>query len=90
MDKELSKWMMTQLPHLTAHLVEQYVNKLIEDGWNDVDFIEDKLDDEKFLHFMLPAHKYVLMKRLKAIRESRADGQKTKNADKDHCKIPEE
>jgi hypothetical protein len=72
----LSKWLMKQLPCLTCHEIQQYVNKLIKDGWNNVDFIEDKLDGEKCLDFMLAAHKQVLMKRLNEIRERRADGQK--------------
>ena len=70
----LSKWLIKQLPCLTCHEIQQYVNKLIEDGWNNVDFIEDKLDGEKCLYFMLAAHKQVLMKRLNEIRERRADG----------------
>ena len=71
----LSKWLLKQLPYLPYDLVEQYVNKLIKDGWNDVDFIEEELDDEKCLHFMLATHKHDLMQRLKEIRDRQADGQ---------------
>jgi len=71
----LSKWLLKQLPYLPFDLVEQYVNKLIKDGWNVVDFIEEELDDEKCLHFMLAPHKHDLLQRLKEIRERRADGQ---------------
>ena len=70
----LSKWLLKQLPYLPPDLVEQYVNKLIKDGWNIVDFIEEELDDEKCLHFMLAPHKHDLLQRLKEIRERRADG----------------
>ena len=83
MDKEshcefdlLSKWLLKQLPYLSFDLLEQYVIKLIKDGWNKVDFIEEELDDEKCLHFMLAPHKHDLMQRLKEIQEKRqADGQ---------------
>jgi hypothetical protein len=76
-DCELSKWLLKQLARfrLTGDVVKQYVNSFIHDGWNNVDSIEEYLDDEKYLDFMPRAHKGVLMKSLKEIRERRADGQ---------------
>ena len=64
LNKNISQWLSHRLPHLAQDDLEKYSRRLIEDGFDTVEFIEKELlaDD---LDFMKKAHRRVLERYIK-------------------------
>jgi hypothetical protein len=64
LNKNISQWLSYRLPHLAQDDLEKYSRRLIEDGFDTVEFIENELlaDD---LDFMKKAHRRVLERYIK-------------------------
>ena len=63
-------WLTLQLPHLHNEDAELYCQRLIDDGFDSVAFIEQELMEDD-LDFMKKAHKRVLVRQLERIRKGR-------------------
>ena len=63
-NQNISQWLSYRLPHLAQDDLENYSHRLIEDGFDTVEFIEEELltDD---LDFMKKAHRRVLERYIK-------------------------
>lgn len=60
----ISQWLLSHLPHLTPDDLEKYSRRLLEDGFDSVEFIEKELLVED-LDYMKKAHRRVIERYIK-------------------------
>ena len=69
-NKSVADWLTQQLPHLNQNDLTTYSNRLIDDGFDSVSFIEEEMLFED-ISFMKKAHRRVIERKIKEWRDSR-------------------
>jgi len=69
-NKSVADWLTQQLPHLNKNDLTTYSNRLIDDGFDSVSFIEEEMLLED-ISFMKKAHRRVIERKIKEWRDSR-------------------
>jgi len=69
-NKSVADWLTQQLPHLNQNDLTTYSNRLIDDGFDSVSFIEEEMLFED-ISFMKKAHRRVIERKIKEWRDGR-------------------
>ena len=69
-NKKVSDWLLQQLPHLNQNDLKTYSNRLRDDGFDSVSFIEEEMLLED-ISYMKKAHRRVIERKIKEWRDSR-------------------